>query len=314
MGILLSIIALFSIDCFMTNSWKIESFNQANQSREIGYKGLDRHVYKGDYSTGLYYGESEYLYINKSDESRVYDGRFFFQGLSKHGDYYDSMNGRIMGTITKEEKSYLEKTRKLGLKTDKKKRIRVEGEFVNGLKNGRWITVAEEYNLIKGKYVPVDSCLFNYDNGYLDGEQYYVHYNIVGLLIKKEIVEFVSNKVLKATVYHHGYRCEKYDSFYNEKNEPSGVWMEKRDNGVYYLDFDKGRAYFKNSQTGFVEAEMKIAGAGLNRSEVNIAQYPFEHGFWEFYDRRTGAFGVGDYNSGDNYKGYRTRVINQIDD
>jgi len=107
MGILLSIIALLCVNCFVENNCKIESFDQVNQSRKIGYNGFDRLVYKGDYSTGLYYGESEYSYINKSDESRVYDGHFFFQGLSKHGDYYDSMSGRIMKSVTKEEKNIL---------------------------------------------------------------------------------------------------------------------------------------------------------------------------------------------------------------
>lgn len=288
----------------------LESFNQADQKREVGYKGFERYVYKGDYSTGLYHGESEYSYINKNDGSRVYDGHFFFQGLSKHGEYYDSMEGRIVDySITKEEENCNINTR--NIRSEKKKRIRVEGEFINGLKNGKWITVAEEYNLIKRKYVPVDSCLFNYNNGYLVGEQYYMHYNIVGQLRKKEIVNFVSGKALKATVYHYGYRYEKYESYYGVNKEPQGIWIEKRDNGIYYMDFNKGEAYLKNNQTGFIEGNKKIKGF-LASPGSDI--YPFEHGFWEFYDQRTGAFGVGDYHSGDNYRGYRTRVINQIDD
>lgn len=158
------------------------------------------------------------------------------------------------------------------------RKIKIEGRLVNGLKCGRWITVTEEYNFIKDRYVPIDSCIFNYSEGYLDGNQYYVHYNIIGQLRKKEIIKFVSNKVLNATVYHYGYRCEKYESYYNEDGKPKGVWIEKRDNGTYYLDFDKGEAYFKNDQTGFVEGVRPIKGIfGKCRKSI----HPFEHAFFE---------------------------------
>lgn len=281
---------------------------------------LDHFIYRGDYKTAFYEGVAEYLYVNKSDGSRVYDGQFRFQGKCKYSLLFDhtSMIGRLMVFRTKEEENYYERMKisKGKRNHERVRKIKIEGRLVNGLKCGRWITVTEEYNFIKDRYVPIDSCIFNYSEGYLDGNQYYVHYNIIGQLRKKEIIKFVSNKVLNATVYHYGYRCEKYESYYNEDGKPKGVWIEKRDNGTYYLDFDKGEAYFKNDQTGFVEGVRPIKGF-LASAGRDI--HPFEHAFFEngsianfYYDQRVGAFGVGDYNVGDNYRGYRTRVINQI--
>lgn len=75
---------------------------------------------------------------------------------------------------------------------------------------------------------------------------------------------------MNATVYHYGYRCEKYESYYNEDGKPKGVWIEKRDNGTYYLDFDKGEAYFKNDQTGFVEGMRPIKGFWQVQEEISI--------------------------------------------
>lgn len=72
---------------------------------------LDHFIYRGDYKTAFYEGVAEYLYVNKSDGSRVYDGQFRFQGKCKYSLLFDhtSMIGRLMVFRTKEEENYYER-------------------------------------------------------------------------------------------------------------------------------------------------------------------------------------------------------------
>lgn len=180
-------------------------------------------------------------------------------------------------------------------------RIKIEGNFINGLKNGKWITIRKQYNPVDKKYVLVDSCLFNYKNGYWDGKVSYVNFSITGKLRKKEEAIYNLGQIQSATVYHYGYLYEKYESFYNA-GKPTGIWEEKRNNGVYYLKFNKDKTYLKNYQTGFIEDQKKIYSVYTNR-------IPFEHGFENKHEQKIGGFWVGELNG----TNARKSIINQID-
>ncbi|MBP3517355.1 MAG: hypothetical protein J6K31_02880 [Parabacteroides sp.] len=139
----------------------------------------------------------------------------------------------------------------------------------------------------------------------MDGELYYVHYDITGKLRKKEEVRYCLGVVQNATVYHYGFHKEKYNSYY-ENGKPAGIWVDERENGTYRLNFNDKSVCFENSQTGFVE----IVRRSLDIFTPEIR--PFKNGFSsDAYRDRIGNFGVGDRYEMVLYGGEKP-VINQF--
>lgn len=254
----------------------------------------NRKFYKGGYSTKSYTGISEYSYLEKQDGSRIYDGSFSFQGEGKE-EYVGSLAFVVGSLMNQDEEIKIDK--RIG-KTHRR-RINIKGEFVNGLKEGKWIYIIERYNDQLNKYLPTDSTVTYYKKGHLNGLCTYVYYGIYSRKkIKEERVDFEFNSYTKAIVFHYNNKPVKYESNYRD-NKPLGVWIEKRNEGIYSFDFQNSIMTFLDVQTG-------------QKKETTMAFFsfpeeikPFKHGFvhssfWKLtiddcYDERIGDLYIGDY-------------------
>lgn len=293
----------------------VEKENCAVDKIDVDLSSFERKKYKGDYSTKNYKGLSEYSYIEKQDGTRVYDGDFYFQGCANGNSLYTTIYNRLTGFLMNKEKDRNDYDKLYDRFKEDSRRMTIIGNFINGLKEGKWIYISERYNKQTNKYMPTDSTCIDYVNGKRNGLCTYVFYNIEGHKRKREEVVFVSNLVESAVVYHFEHDPVKYESFYEvfeelDESFPTGVWKEKRSDGVVYFDFDNKKTYLRNEQTGMVENEQRIGAWGVSGGMIN----PFKHGFGiginQFWDNcywdRIGDFCIGDCSGG-------IGVINQID-
>lgn len=251
-------------------------------------------TYRGDYFTKYYVGVAEYHFFEKRDGTRVYDGFFSFQGEGR--EVYVGELTRVAGTLINQK---VEKEADVRIGKTYRRRIDIKGQFINGLKEGKWIYIIERYNDRINKYLPTDSTIVFYKSGQLDGLCTYVSYGTYSQnKIKEEKVTFVSNSFNNVIVYHYNNNPVKYESHYKD-NEPTGIWVDKRSNGTYSFNFDTGNMTFLDNQTG----QKKDTGIYFFSFPSEIE--PFKHGFyylsfWEAtvdncYADRIGALYIGDY-------------------
>lgn len=135
-----------------------------------------------------------------------------------------------------------------------------KGEFINGVKNGEWITYSKKGSLIR-KY--------NYVNGALNGkvELYYLDGK------PKLIGEFENgNKIGKWTYYTNKGKVRIEGEY--ESNKPIGIWTlndKKGKKAVTQYDFDK-HLYLINNSADFLKDNSIVQNG--NTEEFYILRYP----------------------------------------
>ena len=242
-------------------------------------------TYNGRYSTDYCVGEAQYDYYSNVDGRRIYGGKFYFSGKFKAGAI------PLTGETIFDDELYqrIEKLRWENMKKYGGARMEIKGQYVDGLKNGKWVYVCKRYNNKTRKYIPTDSTLITYKDGFRTGECVYIGRDeYSGKIFKKEIVNIPIDSVL--IYFYQNDQPIEYKSYYR-LGKPSKTWKVQEKEFTIYFDFDNDETRYYNNQTGQYTRNRYI-------STENIHFVPFKHGFgystYSVYWSRIGGLTIGE--------------------
>lgn len=232
------------------------------RSEVVNSKPEGRQTYKGPYriqepsypGSGRK-GESQYTYFVKDDGSYVYDGNFIYAALypKSYVDFEFRWKLDFAADITYDEaraNSRIYNRHHYDYPT----KIKIEGKFVNGMREGIWLFTVQEYNCTLEKYITQDSIRINYVHGALHGKCDYVYYSISGKLRKTAVAEYDNNRLCHSEiVYYTDTASRKMVGTYKlegDKSKPVGIWVQEADAGIIYHDFNTNKSEILEKTTG----------------------------------------------------------------
>lgn len=254
------------------------------RAEEVSSEPISRRTYKGEYPLPGYKAESQYTYLLKSDGSYVYDGDFILTGLHNLSSYIDIVDcSYLAGALDCADKDTRDEEKKYSrLWGDEyaahRRKIKIEGKFINGMREGEWLFTSQRYHVVQKKYVDSDTMRISYKHGVIHGKCYYSFHSMSGRLRKKVVSDYDQNRVRRSEIQYYSNTNERIMvatyRFQGNESEPSGVWKQETDEGVIYRDFDKREKYLLNKLTG---QKSPVYGSSLD-----VFEAPFKPGLFDF--------------------------------
>jgi len=252
-------------------------------------------IYEGNFSTEYFRGKAKYSYNEAPDGSRIYNGKFSFEGNTKYlDDFYDY--GITMGNS--QTTSELNYDKDIHSKYFKKygKIIRITGQYFAGNKNGTWCHIIYSINPFKNTWIPTDSTIINYQNGIIDGICTYKRYSIRGKLLKTEEVTFVDDKAHGKSIIKYRRDDGSFESFEATFNygKPIGIWKSKnwfKEDIIYDCDKYETRGF--DNETGQWWTNEGWSGGGLKFS-YNHHGFTGAGSYNDYYYHRIGGLKMGE--------------------
>lgn len=254
------------------------------RAEEVSSEPISRRTYKGEYPLPGYKAESQYTYLLKSDGSYVYDGDFILTGLHNLSSYIDIVDcSYLAGALDCADKDTRDEEKKYSrLWGDEyaahRRKIKIEGKFINGMREGEWLFTSQRYHVVQKKYVDSDTMRISYKHGVIHGKCYYSFHSMSGRLRKKVVSDYDQNRVRRSEIQYYSNTNERIMvatyRFQGNESEPSGVWKQETDEGVIYRDFDKREKYLLNKFTGQKSDSFN--------SHFDVYDPPFKLGLFDF--------------------------------